>query len=62
MLTITKILFFAPVHVIGLWLTHLASRWIFKRVYKPSSENIRMQEQAINNSIRLAAYRMKYHG
>lgn len=54
-----KILFYLPIHLLNLWIAHLAPRRIFKAMYAPSSETIREQEQTIRNNTRLNAYRAK---
>jgi len=58
-ITMIKILLYLPLHVFNLWLSVLSPCWIFKRSYAPSSELVRIQEQAIRNKMRLTAYRIK---
>ncbi len=54
-----KILIYMPLHLLNMWIAHLAPRWVFRKAYAPSSDSIREQEVITRNRMRKINYYVK---
>jgi len=59
MMDVVKLFFYLPFHAMQTYLAWWSPRWLFVKVYAPSSEREREQELRVRNKLRLVGYHAK---